>query len=289
MRDGTEPGGKSFNPVVTAAGVRRRSEGATLAVAVTVAVGLGVAFGIWINARLTPTSSAGAPRPARLLPSAPPAPAALPSPCEGCETSSAGEASPARGPADKADVAKSGTVSGATKGEAPASGVASPSRADEVATVKAEPNGVMESEAGAAASPDPSRPLAWEVSPLPKAGKRAVARVNLERGAAQAGERAAGRGAQSQPVPCGMYASASSLSVRLGGVAPLILGGPGQGVRINVGTPDWSAIAVIFEGPAAGHNGWLRYSVRSVGRTPGLYAVRFSTPCGSQTIPVTVQ
>jgi hypothetical protein len=83
------------------------------------------------------------------------------------------------------------------------------------------------------------------------------------------------------------YASANSLRVQLGGAAPLILGGPGVGVRINVTTPDWSQLAVIYEGPA-GHNGWIRYSVRSIGGRPGLYTVRFSTPCGSQIIPVTV-
>src|SRR5215207_2602061 len=195
MRDRTEPFKKTAGPGVT----RRRSEGLTLACAATVAVALGVAFGIWVNARLAPTSSAGAPRPARLLPdaraSAPPAapaPAARPSPCDGCETSSVAEATPPRGPADKAGGAGSGIESGAPDGEArqaaPDAG-AGPRRADEVATGSAEPHGATGSEAVAAASPDPSRPVAWEVGPLPKPGARAVARASVERGAAQVGEK----------------------------------------------------------------------------------------------------
>src|SRR5205085_3526693 len=108
----------SVNPVVTAVGTRRRSEGATLLCAVTVAVALGVAFGLWLNARLTPRTSAEAARPARLLPDAraseppaSPAPAAQPTPCDGCETSSVGEATAARGPSGKTDEARPGTDS----------------------------------------------------------------------------------------------------------------------------------------------------------------------------------
>jgi hypothetical protein len=279
MRDRAESSKTTSEPSVT----RRRSEGVTLACAVAVAVGCGVAFGIWLNARLTPTTSAGAPQTARLLPdaraSAAPAPAAQPSPCDGCETSSVAEA-------------ESKTDSGATKAgarEALPDADAKQSRAEEVAAVSAEGNGVTNSKAIAEASPDPSRPMAYEVSLLPKAGRRAVPRVNVEGGAAQSVERVADGVAQRQPGPCSLYASASAMSVRVGGAAPLVLGGPGVGVRINVSTPDWSQIAVIYEGPAAGHNGWLRYSVKSVGRRPGLYTVHVSSPCGSQTIPVTVK
>jgi hypothetical protein len=290
MRDSAEQSTTTSEPTVT----RGRSEGVTLALAVAAAVGLGVAVGIWVNARLTPTTLAGAPRAARLLPdargSAPPAPPvseARPSPCDGCETPSPGEATAAREPADKADGAGLGTDS-----EAPAGGArgaadsrAAPRRAEEVAGGIDEAHGATAPGAG----PGPSRPTAWQVGALPKEGGRAAARANVERGVAQAGQRSVDGGTQHRPGPCAMYASVSSLGVRVGGAAPLILGGPGEGVRINVSTPDWSQLAVIYEGPAGGHNGWLRYSVRSVGRRPGLYTVRFSTPCGSQTIPVTVK
>lgn len=297
MRDRAEPFKQSSEPVVT----RRRSEGVTLVVAVTLAVGLGVAAGIWINARLAPTSSAGASRPARALPdarvSAPPEPAAQTSPCDGCETLPLGEATPAHASADKADEAArekdSEAPTDAAREAAPNAGAA-PSRVNEVANREAESRGVTNSEAVATASPDPaaspdsSRPVAWEVSPLPKAGGRAVARANVERGAAQPVERAADRGAQAPSGPCALYTSAGSLRIRVGRAVPLILGGPGVGVRINVSTPNWSELAVIYEGPAAGSNGWIRYSVSSVGHRPGLYTVRVSSPCGSQTIPVTI-
>lgn len=291
MRDRAETFKTTPGPAVA----RRRSEGVTLAVAVAVAVGLGVAVGIWINARLTPAPTGGPSRAARLLPDAhapePLAPAAQPSPCDGCETSSVDEATPARGPADKADEAEPGAASVAPTSVARAvapDAPAEPRRADEVATGNAKARNATDSAAVAAVSPDHERPVAWQVGPLSKAGVRAVRRANVERGAAQSGERAAGRGAQAQSVPCTLYTSANSLSLRVGGAAPLILGGPGMGVRINVSTPDWSALAVIYEGPA-GQNGWLRYSVRSVSHRPGLYTVRVSSPCGSQTISVTVK
>lgn len=272
------------------AGTRGRSEGVTLVVAVAFAVTLGVAVGIWINVRLTPTSSAGAPRSmTRLLPdahaSATPAPAAQPSPCDGCETS------PARVPDDKEDEARREAEPLSLTGDARAAtpdAPAEPGRPVEVANVVAEARGATDSGAVAAASPEPSRPVAWEVGPLRKPGARAAARANAERGAAQSVERAAGRGPQARPMPCALYVSANSLGVSVGGAAPLIVGGPGVGVRINVSTPHWSALAVIYEGPA-GRNGWLRYSVRSVSRKPGLYTVHVSSPCGSQAIPVTVK
>lgn len=297
MSNSAEPFKKSPGP----AGERRRSEGVTLTLAVLVAVGLGVAVGIWINARLTPNSSAGALPSSRALPEAlvsnTHAPAAQPSPCDGCanppasEETAAGEESPARVPANKSEKAETEADTGAPvlveRAAAPSAPV-EPSHPAAVADGGVEADGATDSGAVASASPDPSRPMAWEVGARPRPGARAAARANVERGTAQSGESEAGSGAQSRPVPCSLYTSANSLSVRVGGATPLILGGPGVGVRINVTTPDWSTLAVIFEGPA-GSNGWLRYSVRSISRRPGLYTVHVSSPCGSQTIPVTIK
>jgi hypothetical protein len=92
---------------------------------------------------------------------------------------------------------------------------------------------------------------------------------------------------QGRSVPCALYASAGSLNIRGGGAAPLVVGGPGEAGRVTVTTPDWSHISVFSEGRADG-NGWLRYSVRSVSKKPGVYTVRVTSPCGSQNIPVTV-
>jgi hypothetical protein len=121
---------------------------------------------------------------------------------------------------------------------------------------------------------------AREVSPSPKAEARQGVAPGAGRG------RASGRG-QVSSSRCALYASAGSLTMRVGGAAPLVLGGPGEAGRVTVSTPDWSNIAVLHEGRAG--NGWLRYTVRSVSGRPGVYTVRFAAPCGSKTIPVTVR
>lgn len=92
---------------------------------------------------------------------------------------------------------------------------------------------------------------------------------------------------QGSQAPCALYASADSLDIRGGGAATLVVGGPGEADRVAVTTPDWSNIAVLSEGRAGG-NGWVRYSVRSVSKKSGVYSVRFTTPCGSRNIRVTV-
>lgn len=92
---------------------------------------------------------------------------------------------------------------------------------------------------------------------------------------------------QGRVAPCALYASASSLTIRNGGAAPYVVGGPGEAARVTVTTPDWADIAVFSEGRARG-NGWLRYTVRSVSKKAGVYTVRLTTPCGSQNIPMTV-
>ena len=124
------------------------------------------------------------------------------------------------------------------------------------------------------AAPSPS-PAAREMSPRPAATPEAVKGV------------ASGREVRRES-PCALYSSASSLTMRSGGAAFLVVGGPGQ-APITVSTPNWADIAVLYEGPAAGRNGWVRYTVRSISKRPGLYTVHFATSCGSQTIPVTVK
>lgn len=92
------------------------------------------------------------------------------------------------------------------------------------------------------------------------------------------------RGAAS---PCALYASASALTVSNDGAAALVLGSPGQQGRVAVTTPDWADIAVFSEGQG-GKRGWMKYSVRSVSKRAGVYSVRVNGPCGSLTIPVKV-
>ncbi len=247
-------------------GVARRPppEAATLVFAVTVAVAFGVASGLWINARLASAASGVQPAPARLLPDV------------GADRQKAA--------AHTAPTEPGAVVDGET-----------PPAPDEAAPTHASPEPVAAEAIGSksAGAADESRAGRRDTRDTAAAG--AVA------GEADAPDRTAGRsGAASSSgskgsavsrgrvAPCALYASAGALTVRSGGAATLVLGGPGEGGRINVTTPDWSDIAVLSEGRAGGGKGWLKYSVRSVSKRAGVYTVRLTTPCGSQTIPVTV-
>jgi hypothetical protein len=231
------------------ADTRTRSEGATLVFAVTVAVALGVACGIWINSLMATASPAA--RDARPRPE--PTPAAEPAPPKREDPPApSGEAEAAEGPAETADAEALKTDPGVGKDEGRAS------KRDDGAASHA----------------------ARGASRLSPEGARRAVTPDVERGATP--ERA-----QVRSSPCALYASAGALTVRAGGAAPLVLGGPGESARVNLTTPDWSNIAVLYEGRAG--NGWLRYTVRSVSGRPGAYTLRFATPCGSKTIPVTVR
>ena len=131
-----------------------------------------------------------------------------------------------------------------------------------------------------ASTPAPTH-AAREASRQPKVEVSRGSRWEVLKGAAS------GRQQQNRAAPCALYASAGALTLRGGGAAPLVLGGPSEAGRVAVTTPDWSNIAVLYEGRAG--NGWSKYSVRSVSGRPGVYTVRFATPCGSKTIPVTVK
>ena len=147
----------------------------------------------------------------------------------------------------------------------------------------------VETEDAPAASTEPaatvvegraSKPAAREVSPQPKVEVRLGTTWEVARRASPERE-------QGRATPCALYASAGSLTLRGGGASTLVFGGPSEAGRVTVTTPDWSNIAVLYEGRTG--NGWARYSVRSVSGRAGIYTVRFATPCGSKTIPVTVK
>ncbi|MBV8859855.1 MAG: hypothetical protein JOZ02_23190 [Acidobacteria bacterium] len=154
-----------------------------------------------------------------------------------------------------------------------------PHESDETAEVGAEPTATVVE----------SRTLKPAATPAPTpAGREAktVARTAVAPEVLKGAEPLRG---QARPAPCALYASASTLTIRGGGAAFLVLGGPGESGAVNVSTPSWADIAVFREGPAAGGNGWVRYTVKSVSKRPGLYTVHFSTHCGSQTVTVTVK
>lgn len=229
-------------------GAGNPSGAATLVFAVSAAVSLGIACGVWINSRLASAASASLP-PLAMLPSdarATPAPTLVgePRPGHSHDTPSA-VAAPAPPPAT-GEAAAAGD--GGARSQPANSGVAA-----------ARPGGT---------GPRPNPVAPSDVEPA-------------------VGAKASPATARSGPAPCALYASASSLTLR-GGAAILIVGGPGVNGHAAVTTPDWADIAVFSEGPTGGNRGWMKYSVRSVSRRAGVYAVHFRTPCGSQTIPVKV-
>ena len=245
---------------------RAPSETATLVCAVSLAVALGVGCGMWVNARLTSAASAAPPAPARLLPAAVATGPKTPETPAVAESRAAehDDASPA---ADK--IAPPPDSGGPTVAEA--------SRTNPAATAD------RASASKRAASYPRAADGARESASADDAARSGGA-TGVEKRATADKKATAGQG---RAAPCALYASAGSLTIRSGGAATLVLGGPGEAGRVAVATPDWADIAVFSEGRTGG-NGWLKYSVRSVSKRPGVYTVRFTTPCGSQTIPVTV-
>lgn len=270
MRNAAEPAraaDESVNPTRkpthgrTPAPSRPQSEAATLVCAIAVAVLLGIACGAWINARLASAAFKASaaivvpPAPAHLLPATP---AVETPPSPGNDAESGSETSEGTEAAAGVDTSANASVEAS----------------EPLGTRRSVP---AEKERGRAAAVDSS--------------SDSVSASRRPRGEIPGGEAAEVRSkavqGQGRPATCALYASADSLSIRGGGAATLFVGGPGEAGQVTVTTPDWSNIAVFSEGRAGG-NGWFRYSVRSVGKKSGVYTVRFTTPCGSRNIRVTV-
>jgi hypothetical protein len=266
---------------------RPQSETATLVFAVSVAVTLGVACGVWVNTKLTAAASETLRAPSRLT-SAATAGQTAPAPDGDAQSVSddthqqpvsddyhppasadGGEASPndSNAPSD-ANVSSDADVPSESQTQSPSS---------------AADNGRKDAPTTAALTPAAREAHSSDTREANPPEKSPAARDRAREANAEPGARPRASGA----APCAPYASAGSLTLRGGGAATLVLGGPGEAGRVSVTTPDWADIAVFSEGRAGG-NGWLRYSVRSVSGRPGVYTVHFRTPCGSQRIPVTV-
>lgn len=272
MRNAAEPARAADEPVKSARASTRgkartpsrpQSEAATLVCAIAVAVLMGIACGTWINARLASAASTAsaafvpAPAPAHLLP---PAPAVETPPAPTNEVDTGPEISQGTEAAAGED-----TSANALDGTS-------------------EPPGTRPS---APEDKKPERPAAVAAKPAASGvgpSTKTHAGISTAGGAAAKSKAVRGQGSHA---PCALYASADSLTVRGGGAATLVVGGPGGAGQVTVTTPDWSNIVVLSEGRTGG-NGWFRYSVRSVSKKSGVYSVRFTTPCGSRTIRVTV-
>lgn len=257
--------------------VRLPSETTTFVFAVSVAVALGVTCGAWINARLASAASIKTAPPSRLLPASrataqePPALAAASEPRPaGSEANAAGD------PEVKAseDEAAPSSSEPAREPDEPSGAKASGERHE----ASADEGGARRHADDAGAAPQRARQAT-----SPSSSDADVSRG----GGSLPGANAAAR-AQGRATPCALYVSSGSLSLRNGGAATIVIGGPGVQGRVTATTPDWSDITVFNEGQAGGQSGWVKYSVRSVSRRSGVYAIHFQTPCGAQTIPVTV-
>lgn len=59
---------------------------------------------------------------------------------------------------------------------------------------------------------------------------------------------------------------------------------------VKVSTPDWAHIIILSEPrtPSDANNS-ARYTISSIGKTPGTYNVIFSSPCGVREVKVSVK
>ena len=91
--------------------------------------------------------------------------------------------------------------------------------------------------------------------------------------------------------PCRLLVSERSLSIRAGGGSDTItvssqnVAGP---THVTATTKNWPDI-VIFPESRGNPGGPVKYSVISVSKRAGTYAVIFNSPCGMKSVPVTVQ
>ena len=87
---------------------------------------------------------------------------------------------------------------------------------------------------------------------------------------------------------CMLSVSESSLSVRAGGGSNTITVSATGNARVTATTNNWPDIAVFSESRGDG-GGPVRYTVVSVSKRAGTFAVNFKSPCGVKTVPVTVK
>jgi hypothetical protein len=91
--------------------------------------------------------------------------------------------------------------------------------------------------------------------------------------------------------PCRLLVSERALSIRAGGGSDTItvssqnVHGP---ARVTATTKNWPDI-VVFPESRGDSGGPVRYSVTSVSKRSGTFAVNFNSPCGVKTVRVTVQ
>jgi serine/threonine protein kinase len=91
--------------------------------------------------------------------------------------------------------------------------------------------------------------------------------------------------------PCRLLVSEHSLSIRAKGGSDTITVSSQNAdgtARVTATTKDWPDI-VVFPDSRGNSSGPVKYSVISVSKRAGTFAVNFKSPCGMKTVPVTVQ
>jgi hypothetical protein len=90
---------------------------------------------------------------------------------------------------------------------------------------------------------------------------------------------------------CMMSVSESSLSIRNGGSGTVTvnLNGRSSPAGISASTSDWSNIVVLTQPQGGKGSGSTKYSIVSVSKNTGTYAVNFKSPCGTKSVMVTVK
>jgi len=246
-----------------AAGTRRpvtagKPRLARLLLATLAAITTGVACGLWLTSRSASTSPPAPPQSdaaASAARQSETAAAETPSNVEAGGPPAGDELTPPAGADDQSPEAAQGAAD-----ERAAEGVDAPSPK----VVEAKPAAEGEARRGAAAAP------------TAPAGT-AVSTASVER---EAGGPSDGR--------CALSVSESSLSIPAGGGSGTINVSVSGAARVRATTNNWQDIAV-FSDARGGEGGRVRYTVISVSKRPGTFAVNFNSPCGTKTVPVTVE
>jgi len=93
-------------------------------------------------------------------------------------------------------------------------------------------------------------------------------------------------------VSCTLSLDAEALAVNSGGGATLIARLDGHTGDIDATTPDWSHI-IILRDPLidadATNSAAFKFTIASIGKTPGQFNITFKSPCGKKELPVTIK
>ena len=227
---------------------------------------MGIACGLWLTSR-----------------SASPRPLTPPQAVSAAEAAGQREVAAAAGQSEAAVAETSSTVK---SGEPPVGDTDSPPAGAENQSPEVASDVIDERAAAGHEAPGPKGPGA---KPTPSAEPPAAAeprRVEAIAGTVVAAGREPERRAEGDR--CVLSVSESSLSIPASGGSGTITVSVNGPARVTATTNNWPDIAV-FAGSRGVEGGPVRYTVVSVSKRAGTFAVNFKSPCGMKTVPVTVK